>query len=177
MSESLLCLKCGATKPYDEFKRKSAGGPRGSPCLKCVSDYGKKYHQTASGKESIRRQADRRKQTPRTEHRREFETQLRWKYGIELEDVARAFEAQEGMCGGCYCRLVFDSETHADHHHASGIFRGLLCSHCNKAVGLVRDSPSTLRQLADYLERSNAHAYEPPGFEDFAHDFIEGDDG
>jgi hypothetical protein len=36
----------------------------------------------------------------------------------------------------------------------TGRVRGLLCSGCNHAVGKVRDSPDTLRRLADYLDRN-----------------------
>lgn len=40
-----------------------------------------------------------------------------------------------------------------DHNHKTGKFRGWLCSGCNLALGNVRDSPETLRKLADYLEK------------------------
>jgi hypothetical protein len=39
-----------------------------------------------------------------------------------------------------------------DHCHATGLFRGWLCSQCNAGIGLLRDDPSTLRRAADYLE-------------------------
>lgn len=38
-----------------------------------------------------------------------------------------------------------------DHCHLTGKFRGWLCANCNFALGLARDSPETLRKLADYL--------------------------
>lgn len=41
-----------------------------------------------------------------------------------------------------------------DHDHLTGAFRGWLCGFCNTALGLARDNPSTLRKMADYLERS-----------------------
>lgn len=43
-------------------------------------------------------------------------------------------------------RIVFD------HCHASGKFRGWLCYGCNLTLGHAKDSPETLRALADYLE-------------------------
>lgn len=39
-----------------------------------------------------------------------------------------------------------------DHCHLAGRFRGWLCHHCNLALGHVKDSPTLLRKLADYLE-------------------------
>lgn len=40
-----------------------------------------------------------------------------------------------------------------DHCHASGRFRGWLCTKCNNTLGMVDDNPELLRKLAEYLER------------------------
>ena len=39
-----------------------------------------------------------------------------------------------------------------DHCHRTGIFRGLLCSGCNLALGATKDEPDTLRKLAEYVD-------------------------
>ncbi|MET9385308.1 endonuclease VII domain-containing protein [Streptomyces sp. NPDC002928] len=41
-----------------------------------------------------------------------------------------------------------------DHCHETGRIRGLLCNTCNRAIGLLRDSPTLLREAAKYLEGS-----------------------
>lgn len=41
-----------------------------------------------------------------------------------------------------------------DHDHATGKFRGWLCSGCNCSLGYAKDSPVVLRKLADYLENA-----------------------
>lgn len=41
-----------------------------------------------------------------------------------------------------------------DHDHATGKFRAWLCQQCNKALGLVKDNPVTLRNLAVLLEQN-----------------------
>jgi len=40
-----------------------------------------------------------------------------------------------------------------DHDHVTGKLRGTLCMHCNRAIGLLKDSSEILRKAADYLDR------------------------
>ena len=43
-----------------------------------------------------------------------------------------------------------------DHDHATGKFRGWLCTQCNSALGLLQDSPDRIAALLSYLrEYSN----------------------
>ena len=75
------------------------------------------------------------------------------KFGITLEQYNQMLAEQGGTCAICHAvpglrRLA------VDHDHATGTIRGLLCSECNKALGLLEDDPALLRQAADYLERS-----------------------
>ncbi len=45
-----------------------------------------------------------------------------------------------------------------DHNHATGKFRGWLCSKCNTALGLLDDDASLIEALAVYLnERASKH--------------------
>lgn len=39
-----------------------------------------------------------------------------------------------------------------DHCHLTDKFRGWICISCNIALGMVKNSPSVLRSLADYLD-------------------------
>ena len=41
---------------------------------------------------------------------------------------------------------------HMDHDHKTGKFRGWLCGSCNRALGFLKDDPSRLQLLLDYLE-------------------------
>lgn len=67
--------------------------------------------------------------------RKLWENRIRWFYKIEPEDVARAFDGQGGKCALCETALMFDRETHIDHDHETGRFRGLLCQMCNNSLG------------------------------------------
>jgi Recombination endonuclease VII len=41
-----------------------------------------------------------------------------------------------------------------DHCHRTGSVRGLLCASCNSALGMVKDDPTILAALIEYLKRS-----------------------
>lgn len=43
-----------------------------------------------------------------------------------------------------------------DHDHETGMIRGIICSNCNRAIGLMGDSVELLRKAALYLEVKHA---------------------
>lgn len=47
---------------------------------------------------------------------------------------------------------------HIDHDHQTGTLRGLLCGHCNAAIGMLQDNPEVIRKAADYVERHKQSA-------------------
>lgn len=66
-----------------------------------------------------------------------------------------------GRCANLGCEVVMsdaqgnvkDGTTmHIDHDHATNTVRGLLCSNCNLALGLLQDDSDRIRGLADYVE-------------------------
>jgi len=80
-------------------------------------------------------------------------------YGLSLESYQALFEKQNGVCRICKkAESILDKRTGekvmlaVDHDHATGRIRGLLCGNCNRALGLLGDSPEILRTAADYLE-------------------------
>jgi len=40
-----------------------------------------------------------------------------------------------------------------DHNHSTGRIRGLLCSKCNLAIGLLKEDVKTLKRAIRYLEK------------------------
>lgn len=88
---------------------------------------------------------------------------LRRFHGMTLKDYDDMLDRQGGGCAICGIpperaggritgRGVPRYSLHVDHCHTHGHVRGLLCHHCNIALGEARDSPSILRAMAVYLE-------------------------
>ena len=75
---------------------------------------------------------------------------LRW-YGLTDEQYLELEAAGCAICGGNdgEQRLCFDHDH--DLGHTPEGFRGLLCSRCNKALGLLGDSLDGVEAAADYL--------------------------
>ena len=59
---------------------------------------------------------------------------------------------QDGRCAICE-RLPEDEVLRVDHDHSTGKIRGLLCRHCNLALGNMKGDISLLRKAIAYLEK------------------------
>lgn len=71
-------------------------------------------------------------------------------YGMTLAERDALFEAAAGRCMACRQRP--ERVLRVDHDHLTGRVRGLLCAHCNTALGMVGDDPERLRALITYVE-------------------------
>lgn len=72
-------------------------------------------------------------------------------YGLKPNEYDKLMEAQQGKCAGCGQARNYRLD--CDHDHKTGVLRGGLCRGCNrKILPYAKDSPETLRALADYLE-------------------------
>lgn len=77
----------------------------------------------------------------------------------------KEFREMEREQGGV-CAICGEKETRTrrgnlvrlsvDHDHTTGSIRGLLCTRCNTAVGLMQDEPELLRKAIEYLERNKS---------------------
>jgi hypothetical protein len=119
-----------------------------------IKEYHKKYH-AANGVRIREQKRERHAANRPTRHERVLHA-----YGLTVEDYARMLNAQDLKCAVCRDVLVFPKFSHVDHCHATGVVRGILCHHCNVALGHARDSANRLRALASYLER---HGTPPDG--------------
>lgn len=81
------------------------------------------------------------------------------RYGLSIEEF-EAFEIQQnGRCNICNQVPVPDTlgrTLNIDHDHITGKIRGLLCSPCNTALGLLKDNIDYLHSAIKYLDPSLA---------------------
>lgn len=85
--------------------------------------------------------------------RRSFRSKL---YGLSLAQYTALLGRQEGRCAICHELADENLALAADHDHATGAIRGLLCSRCNNGLGSFRDDPALLRSAIEYLSREPA---------------------
>lgn len=78
-------------------------------------------------------------------------------YGLTAKQWETIFNMQGRKCAVCHSddpRSIIG--WHTDHDHATGQVRGILCHHCNIALGLLDDSTQRAEQLVAYLRRTRA---------------------
>ena len=85
-----------------------------------------------------------------------IDNQLRIKYGISLADYNKLKEKQNNCCEICgRHESEFKRRMCVDHNHVTGEVRGLLCNHCNTALGHVFEDESILLNMIDYIRKYN----------------------
>ena len=93
------------------------------------------------------------------EYNREHSTSVRSQYlkrnyGLTFEEFEAMLSDQDNCCAICKSTnpLGRHKRFNVDHHNKTGNVRGLLCSNCNTALGLVNDNIHTLKSMIQYLE-------------------------
>jgi len=72
-------------------------------------------------------------------------------YGLTLEQYDAIVATQDGKCPICLEDLMGGRYQTVDHCHETGRVRGVLCSRCNSALGLLRDRADAATRAAAYL--------------------------
>ncbi len=155
------CGKCGEVKPLAHFPRRGkdiTSKTRTSSCKKCRAAYMVAWKNASPE----RRDYDRRKakEWQAKYPRYVQQTKLRLAYGMTIAQYDALVLEQGGVCAICRCEdrdIVKKSGKRrslaVDHCHETGTVRGLLCGDCNRALGLVKESPVTLVKMISYLTR------------------------
>lgn len=141
------CKRCGVTKPRSEYTVRLSGSRTGHLAAYCKSCMVKTQHDSQGDPGWYRRVG--------------WPSKLRTLYGITVSDYERMLKSQGGGCAMCgttdpalgsrtyrkRSREAFD----VDHCHSTGKVRGLLCSRCNRLVGLAGDDLAVAQRLVTYL--------------------------
>ena len=154
------CRQCNQTKPLEMFYKdsKAALGHRYN-CAECSKKRTLKW--LAENKENRKayqiENKNRIKETSKLYRQRTQEIakckRLRKKYGITLEDYNRIKNEQKNACKICFKPFISNkNNTHVDHCHKTGKIRGLLCSNCNTALGLLKDNLESINRAMLYLK-------------------------
>jgi hypothetical protein len=73
------------------------------------------------------------------------------RYGLTVLDYEAMLEEQGNRCAICGECPDEGKKLHIDHDHLRGNVRALLCSHCNHALGMIRENPEIADALGRYL--------------------------
>lgn len=73
-------------------------------------------------------------------------------YGLTIEDYEEMHRRQGHRCAICKIhQSKFTKQFNVDHCHKTGKVRGLLCLHCNSALGYMKDSYVVAEIMRSYL--------------------------
>jgi len=148
------CRSCKQIKPAMEFYKKSAAKDGlEATCKLCTRKKQKtRYYENKNNPKHQKRLKD----YNRKQHLA--------KYGITLEGYIKLLQEQDFKCA--ICRIEKDLQKPngkgtcsaslcVDHNHKTGKIRGLLCSNCNFALGLLKEDVNIAKTLVKYLENNN----------------------
>ena len=81
---------------------------------------------------------------------------LRKQYGLTPEDFESMLSGQNHSCAVCKTTRWGKPGPMVDHDHKTRAVRGILCFSCNAAAGLLKDSPTRAKKMANYLKARNS---------------------
>jgi len=124
-------------------------------------EYQRKYRKTEKHKQFLEKYKDKKLKYDKEyysrpevkEHtkKRLRNAHLKKRYNISIEEYERMYLEQEGKC--LICKNFFKT-LHVDHNHYNGEIRKLLCGNCNRAIGLLKENISSLKEAIKYLEEN-----------------------
>jgi len=119
-------------------------------------------HFTRPGGKRIYGRCDDCKKLGRVDLNRKKDSELKRHFGITLSQYNEMSRLQDHKCAicrqpestGASGQLI---KLAVDHDHKTGKIRGLLCQRCNKAIGLLGDSPAIVYAALGYLMGGGRH--------------------
>lgn len=159
-----VCNLCGQEKPLTEFEwQKNRPNPR-KTCNECKNKQAweriknnPEKHEKFLNKRKIWRDSNseiiKHKQRKWYHYNNEKvkNSYIKSVYGLTLEEYYNKIEEQNNRCAICGREFKNSKDTYIDHNHTTGEIRGLLCSKCNPAIGLLSENQRILYNAIVYL--------------------------
>lgn len=140
------CIECGVVDTPKWYS-----GPQCRKCYSKVLHKRRKAGDWKGWKEKL--YAYRRRHPDRVKS-----SQLKNSFGITLEDYNKKLLDQQGGCGICGATTPGRTKVMhfaVDHNHTTGKVRGLLCTTCNTALGLIKEDLNIIDKMKKYIEKYN----------------------
>jgi hypothetical protein len=142
-----ICTKCKQEKLEQDFNKDTRNSPTGrrARCKICENYYERK-----------RRKEFRLRNLEYTK-KKEFEHNIKNKYGLTVEDWNLFFNKQNGCCIICgKHQSFFDKRLGVEHNHKTGKVRGLACRTCNHLIDVCETKfYGHKEKIVSYLEEHN----------------------
>lgn len=116
-----------------------------------VEDYRDRRDYYLDNKDKYKERSKRRQQNPVNKDSLK-NAQLKFNYGITLQDYNQMFNDQDGCCKICKRhQSELKRKLNVDHCHQTNLVRSLLCNQCNQALGLLKENPITIKAMLEYI--------------------------
>jgi hypothetical protein len=160
--ETKKCTGCLEVKSLDDFVRQKRTRKDGSiyyvktsRCKVCHCKV------TTEWKQKNKATYNSYKRLWRVKHKdREWARAIKRNYKITEKDYQRMLLEQNNQCAICKCtENIFKGKSIyfcVDHDHGTGQVRGLLCTACNRGLGLFKDNVEVLKSSVEYLTRQKS---------------------
>lgn len=149
--EFKACTKCKNDVPLNGYyKNKNNKDGLDYSCKSCRKSSFSKYHSDnlESRKEYQQKWRDSNKEKIK-------ESFIKYRYKVTIEEVNSIFENQGMCCAICGTDTPTKKGWCIDHCHNTGLVRGVLCSKCNTAIGLLDENIDTMTSAIEYIIKHN----------------------
>ena len=145
------CIRCGQPRPLEMYCKGRDKDGLHPWCRDCRTEYTREYRKTKPPKNYTTSDENRRGHLLRA-------------YGLTVEQYDEMLVTQGGKCAVCPTEAGTTTRSFAvDHDHSccpgkktcGRCIRGLLCTNCNMALGLVKEDRETLESMIAYLDFCN----------------------
>jgi hypothetical protein len=154
------CSTCKIEKDITEFSKDKHG--KDGYTYNCKICRNKRYNDWAEEnrdkvREKNRKHKDRRKEYYQSDKgvQSSRRAHLKRKYTMTLDEYNILLDKQNGVCDICGESETCTRNTFlaVDHCHTTNKVRGLLCTNCNRSIGLLKENITTLKNMINYIEK------------------------